>query len=83
MRKSCRRISTKLLIQKQRGKWSDGVTVEKLFSYIKEHKEEILNKIRTRKYKSQPIRRIYIPKGNGELRKLGIPSVIERILQQE
>ena len=60
----------------------DGVTVEELFSYIKEHKEEILEKIRNRKYKPHPVRRVYIPKENGKLRKLGIPSVIDRVLQQ-
>ena len=36
----------------------DGVTVEKLSSYIKEHKEEILWQIRNRKYKPQPVRRV-------------------------
>ena len=60
----------------------DGVTVDELFSYIKEHKEEILWKIRNRKYKPLPVRRVYIPKENGRLRKLGIPSVIDRVLQQ-
>lgn len=60
----------------------DGVTVEELFMYIQDHKEEILYKIRNRKYKPQPVRRVYIPKENGKMRKLGIPSVIDRVLQQ-
>lgn len=60
----------------------DGVTIEELFSYIKEHKEELLWQIRNRKYKPLPVRRVYIPKENGKLRKLGIPSVIDRVLQQ-
>lgn len=60
----------------------DGVTVEELFSYIREHQEEILWKIRNRKYKAQPVRRVYIPKENGKMRKLGIPNVIDRVIQQ-
>lgn len=60
----------------------DGVTTKELFAYIKEHKEEILWQIRNRKYKPQPVRRVYIPKENGKMRKLGIPSVIDRVIQQ-
>ncbi len=60
----------------------DGVSVDELFSYIREHKDEILDKIRNRKYKPQPVKRVYIPKENGKLRKLGIPSVIDRVIQQ-
>lgn len=60
----------------------DGVTIEELFAYIKEHKEEILWQIRNRKYKPQPVRRVYIPKENGKMRNLGIPSVIDRVIQQ-
>lgn len=60
----------------------DGITVDELFLYIQEHKEEILWKIRNRKYRPQPVRRVFIPKENGKMRKLGIPSVIDRVLQQ-
>lgn len=44
----------------------DGVTTDELFAYIKKHKEEILWQIRNRKYKPQPVRRVYIPKENGK-----------------
>ena len=60
----------------------DCVTTDELFAYIKKHKEEILWQIRNRKYKPQPVRRVYIPKENGKMRKLGIPSVIDRVIQQ-
>ena len=60
----------------------DGVTVEELKDYLKEHKEEILTKIRERKYKPQPVRRVQIPKENGKMRNLGIPTVVDRVIQQ-
>lgn len=60
----------------------DGVTVEELFLYIVKHKDEIIDQIRNRKYKPQPVRRVLIPKENGKMRKLGIPSVIDRVVQQ-
>jgi len=60
----------------------DGVKVEELYTYIKEHKTELLESIRTRKYKPQPVRRVEIPKENGKTRKLGIPTVVDRVIQQ-
>lgn len=60
----------------------DGVTVEELKDYLKEHKDEILWKIRNRKYKPQPVRRVQIPKENGKKRNLGIPTVVDRVIQQ-
>ena len=60
----------------------DGVTVEELKDYLKEHKDEILWKIRKRKYKPQPVRRVQIPKENGKKRNLGIPTVVDRVIQQ-
>ena len=60
----------------------DGVTVEELKDYLKEHKNEILWEIRNRQYKPQPVRRVQIPKENGKKRNLGIPTVVDRVIQQ-
>lgn len=60
----------------------DGITVEELKSYLREHKEELRSQIRQRKYKPQPALRVEIPKGNGKMRQLGIPTVVDRVIQQ-
>ena len=60
----------------------DGVTVEEIADYIKDNKEVIVNQIRKRRYKPQPVRRVQIPKENGKKRNLGIPTVMDRIIQQ-
>ena len=60
----------------------DGVTVEELGYYMYLYKEEIKEQIRNRKYKPSPVRRVYIPKDNGDKRGLGIPTVVDRLIQQ-
>jgi retron-type reverse transcriptase len=60
----------------------DGVTVDELKAYLTEHKAELLESICTRKYKPPPVRRVEIPKDNGKKRSLGIPTVVDRVLQQ-
>ena len=60
----------------------DGVTVYELRNYLDRHFEEIKEQIKTRKYKPSPVRRVYIPKDNGEKRGLGIPTVVDRVIQQ-
>lgn len=60
----------------------DGITVEEEFDYLKENKDKIINQIRKRKYKPQPVKRVQIPKENGKMRNLGIPTVTDRIIQQ-
>ena len=60
----------------------DGMTVEATLPWLKEHREELLQSIRGGKYKPQPVRRKEIPKPDGGVRKLGIPTVVDRIIQQ-
>ena len=60
----------------------DGVTVEELGVYMYQHKEEIKEQIRNLKYKPSPVKRVEIPKENGKMRKLGIPTVVDRVMQQ-
>lgn len=60
----------------------DGMTVEEALPWLREHGEELLESIRDGKYKPSPVRRKEIPKGDGGVRKLGIPTVIDRIIQQ-
>ena len=60
----------------------DGMSVHELPKYIEEHGEEITERIRMRKYRPLPVRRVQIPKPDGTKRNLGIPSVKDRWLQQ-
>ena len=60
----------------------DDVSVDEIDEYIKVHWVEIREQIRKRKYQPQPVRRVEIPKPNGGMRNLGIPTVIDRIIEQ-
>ena len=60
----------------------DGMTVEDALPWLREHREELLEKIRNGEYKPLAVRRKEIPKPDGGVRKLGIPAVVDRIIQQ-
>ena len=60
----------------------DGITIEEVDKYLKENWEDIQEKIRRRKYKPKPVKRVEIPKPNGGVRNLGIPTVADRIIEQ-
>ena len=60
----------------------DGMTVSELTAFIKMHRSEICASIINHSYKISVIRAVEIPKGNGKVRLLGIPTVVERWLQQ-
>ena len=60
----------------------DGMQVDELLPYLKENLNELLQSIREGKYRPKPVRRVEIPKDNGKTRKLGIPTVVDRVIQQ-
>ena len=60
----------------------DGMSVEEALPWLKEHREELLQSIRDGSYEPSPVRRKEIPKPNGGVRKLGIPTVVDRVIQQ-
>ena len=60
----------------------DGMTVEELGAYLSENGENIKDQLRSRKYKPQPVRRVEIPKPEGGVRNLGVPTVTDRFIQQ-
>lgn len=60
----------------------DGVTVKALREYVKDNWERILVELLTGTYRPMPVRRVEIPKPDGGVRLLGIPTVLDRLIQQ-
>src|ERR1022692_1061352 len=60
----------------------DGMTVDELPAYLKEHWPAIREQLLSGTYKPQPVRRVEIPKPDGGVRQLGIPTVLDRMVQQ-
>lgn len=60
----------------------DDMTVSELYTYLTDNRESIDASLRNGTYQSQPIRGVEIPKSNGKMRLLGIPTVVDRLLQQ-
>jgi RNA-directed DNA polymerase len=60
----------------------DGMTVQQLPEHLKQHWPAIREQLLSGTYKPQPVRRVEIPKPDGGVRKLGIPTVLDRFIQQ-
>lgn len=60
----------------------DGMTVKELSSYLREHKEELIKLLKEGSYRPQRVLSVEIPKPGGGIRQLGIPTVVDRVIQQ-
>lgn len=71
-------------VKRNRGKGGiDGMQVDELLPFLRENQETLIQEIRGGNYKPNPVRRVEIPKETkGEYRKLGVPTVVDRVIQQ-
>lgn len=61
----------------------DGMSVDELLPFLRDNQMELIQQLRDGKYKPNPVRRVEIPKETkGEFRKLGVPTVVDRVFQQ-
>src|SRR5216683_981767 len=86
MEEVCERENCKQALRRVRAnKGSPGVdrmSVHKLAGHLKQHWPAIREQLLTGTYKPQPVKRVEIPKPDGGVRKLGIPTVLDRLIQQ-
>ena len=61
----------------------DGMSVDELLTFLRDNQKQLIQKLKDGKYKPNPVRRVEIPKETkGETRKLGVPTVVDRVFQQ-
>src|SRR2546427_2828425 len=86
MEEICERENLKQALQKVKANKGsagvDGMTVGGLGDYLKQHWPAIREQVLSGTYEPKPVRRVEIPKPDGGVRKLGIPTVLDRLIQQ-
>jgi RNA-directed DNA polymerase len=86
MEQICERENLSKALQRVRqnkgGPGIDGMTVNKLPGYLKKHWPQIREQLLAGAYRPKPVKRVEIPKSDGGIRKLGIPTVLDRFIQQ-
>ncbi|MBM6947014.1 group II intron reverse transcriptase/maturase, partial [Bacteroides gallinaceum] len=60
----------------------DKMSCEQLFSWLSANKDSLILSLMDGSYRPNPVRRVEIPKDNGNMRLLGIPTVVDRLVQQ-
>jgi len=86
MEEVCERENLKEALRQVKGNKGsagvDGITVSQLTDYLKQHWPAIREQLLNGTYEPKPVRRVEIPKPDGGVRKLGIPTVLDRFIQQ-
>ena len=80
-RENCKRALARIKANKGSA-GVDGMTVQQLPEFLKQHWPVIREQLLSGIYKPQPVKRVEIPKPDGGIRKLGIPTVLDRFIQQ-
>lgn len=76
------RMAIKKVKQNKGAPGIDRMTVQEVEDWFNQYKEEVVSKIMNKQYRPMPVKRVYIPKPNGKKRPLGIPTVVDRVIQQ-
>lgn len=75
------KIAIKKVKQNKGAPGIDKMTVQEVEQWFEQYREEIITQIMSKKYRPMPVKRVYIPKPNGKKRPLGIPTVVDRVIQ--